>query len=70
MKAIVLLLLCAISLSFANGRACPACCSGQMPMSFGVVFGFLFFIIACFVFALIFWAVYIWFVKGKEKKIS
>jgi len=69
MKLITLLILLVVSLSFAHtGRECPTCGCDQMPMWQGAVFGFIFFVLACFIFSLIFWAVYIWFVKGKEKK--
>ncbi len=34
---------------------------------FGLL-GFLFLVLAFFLFAIIFWSVYLWLVKGKEKK--
>lgn len=69
MKAISLLLLLVISLSFAHtGRECPTCGCDQMPIWIGAVFGLIFFVIASFIFALIFWAVYIWLVKRKDIK--
>lgn len=70
MKLITLLILLVFSLSFAHtGRECSTCGYDQIPMWQGAIFGFIIFVLACFIFSLIFWAVYLWFVKGKEKKM-
>lgn len=70
MKAISLLLLLIMSLSFAHtGRECPTCGYDQIPTWQGFIFCFIVFVLACFIFSLIFWAIYLWFVKGKEKKL-
>lgn len=70
MKLITLLILLVVSLSFAHtGRECPTCGYDQIPMWQGAIFGFIIFVLACFIFSLIFWAVHNWLRKRKEKKI-
>jgi hypothetical protein len=51
MKRILVLLFGIMSFSFAHsGRECPTCGCDQMPMWQGAVFGFIFFVLACFIF--------------------
>jgi hypothetical protein len=64
MKKILLLILTFLSLTFAQ--------SGLMPLAFrfwgmGFVM-FIYLVLAFFLFSIIFWACYVWMVKGKEKK--
>jgi uncharacterized membrane protein len=69
MKRVILGLIYILSMSFAQcgggyGMMHP---TGGMGMGYGI-FGFIFLIFAFFLFSVIFWAVYIWLVKGREKK--
>jgi hypothetical protein len=67
MKKFLLFLSATSSIIFAHtGRECPTCGYDQMPMWQGMVFGTLMFIVACFVFSIIFWSVYKWVLKAKK----
>ncbi len=65
LKRLTLILILA-SLTFAQ----PPPSWGREPVRLlGVgILGFIYLALACLLFSLIFWGVYLWLVKGKEKK--